>query len=308
MPVDETADNRSNVFYEAINTAAEAVSDTSDTCWTPHLASQCTGNVGNTRTPMGNTGSLLTLCTGQRKRRHCGRPKRFLELIHISSASSPLIGRDNLQRGITAHRSCRLPNVCADVVACGRNTCCCPEQVMASKMAESRECACGMTATAAADVAPLAVAVEVLSGATPSAAETVEIPPASLSDWDRGPFARYSDDDTQTVWRPPTYRIPGPQPKRPFPPRVCEMCRDPHVFLTRNSYNTHLKKVHAGAGAFFSAAQDCLVFRRQRGQDRLRGNLAGRQGFVSWPVPTPVTARPTSPSPELDRLLQEATA
>ena len=27
LPVDETADNRSNVFYEAINAAAEAVSD-----------------------------------------------------------------------------------------------------------------------------------------------------------------------------------------------------------------------------------------------------------------------------------------
>jgi len=31
LPVDETADNRSNVFYEAINAAAEAVSDTPDT-------------------------------------------------------------------------------------------------------------------------------------------------------------------------------------------------------------------------------------------------------------------------------------
>jgi len=190
LPVDETADNRSNVFYEAINAAAEAVSDTSDTFRTRHLASHWTGNVGDyTRTPTGNTGSLPTLCAGRHKRRHCGRPKRFLELIHISSASSPLIGRGNLQRDITAHGTCRLPNVCADVVACGRDTCCCPEQVMASFMAKSRECACGMMATAAADVAPPAVAVDAPSGTTPTAAETVEIPPASLSDWDRGPFA-----------------------------------------------------------------------------------------------------------------------
>jgi len=71
LPVDETATNRSNVFYEAINAAAEAVSDTSDTFRTPHLASRWTGNVGDyTRTPTGNTGSLLTLCAGRRKRRH----------------------------------------------------------------------------------------------------------------------------------------------------------------------------------------------------------------------------------------------
>jgi len=176
-------------------------------------------------------------------------------------------------------------------------------------MAHLRECACGMTATAVAYVALPAVAVEALSGATPTAVETVEIPLALLSNWGQGPFARDSDDGTRTVWHPPTYRRQGPQPKRPFPPWVCEMCRDPHIFLTRNSYNLHLKKVHAGVGAFFSAAQDRMVFRRRaRGQVRLRGNLAGRQGFVPWPVPPSVTARPISPSPELNRLLQEATA
>ena len=87
------------------------------------------------------------------------------------------------------------------------------------------------------------------------------------------------------------------------------MCLDPRIFLTRNSNNSHLKKVHAGVGAFFSAVQDRLVFRRRpKGEVRLQRNLAGRQGFAPWPVPPSVTARPISPSPELDRLLQEATA
>jgi len=116
LPVGETADNRSNVFYDAINAAAEAVSDSPDTFWTPHLASQWTGNAGDyARTP---TGSLLTLCAGRRKRRHCGRPKQFLELFHISNASSPLIGRDNLRRGITSHGTCRLARLQAVAIVC----------------------------------------------------------------------------------------------------------------------------------------------------------------------------------------------
>ena len=90
-PVHGTADNNSNVFYEAINAAADATSDPSDTFWTPHLAGQWTGNEGDyTHTPTGNTGSLLTLCAGRRKRRHCGWPKRFLELFN-NSGSAPLI-------------------------------------------------------------------------------------------------------------------------------------------------------------------------------------------------------------------------
>jgi len=166
-------------------------------------------------------------------------------------------------------------------------------------MAGVEQQACGMTATAVTDVAPLAMAVEAPSSATPMAAETVEIPLASLSDWCRGPFARESDDDTRTVWLPPTHHAQGPLPKHPFPLQVCEMCRDPRVFSTRNSYNTHLKK----------AVQDRLVFRRRpKGEARLRRNVTDRRGFMPWSMSPSVTARPISPSPELDRLLEEATA
>jgi len=104
--VDNTADNHSNVFNKAINTAAEAVSGSPDTCQTPHLANQSTGNAGDySRAPMGNASGLLTLCTGRRKHRYCGRPKRFLERIEISSASSPLIGRRNLPRAFPSYGS-----------------------------------------------------------------------------------------------------------------------------------------------------------------------------------------------------------
>ena len=176
-------------------------------------------------------------------------------------------------------------------------------------MAASSEDARGMTATALVDVAPSAETVEAPSGATSSAAENVEIPSASLYDWCRGPFARFSDDDALPVCLSPPKRMRGAQPVRPFPPMVCEMCLDSRVFVTRNSYNSHLKKKHAGVGAFYSAAQERLVFRRRpRGEARLRRKLAGREGLRSWPVPPSTTARLISLSPELDSFLERVTA
>ena len=219
LPVDETANNHSNVFYKAINAADAAVTDMPDTCWTPHLASLCTGNVGDyTRAPMGNAGGLLTLCTGRRKRRHCGRPKRFLERIEISSASSPLIGRDNLPRGITSHGTYRLANACM-VIAILMPSCSAFSQLVSlCDMSHVNITASGVAPTTSTVVDAPVTVVKAPSGATPRGVGPAEPPPMSLFDWGQGPFARGSDRGASMAWRAPTSARQGPRPQRAFLP------------------------------------------------------------------------------------------
>ena len=70
--VDKTTENQSSVINIAINTAAEAVSGSPDTCQTPERASQSTGSAGNGMcAPTGNAGIPPTLCAGRHKHRHC---------------------------------------------------------------------------------------------------------------------------------------------------------------------------------------------------------------------------------------------
>ena len=56
LPVDETADNRSNVFYEAINAADEVLSDTPDTYQTPEIVIQIAESMDKTRRAYGYYG------------------------------------------------------------------------------------------------------------------------------------------------------------------------------------------------------------------------------------------------------------
>jgi len=143
-------------------------------------------------------------------------------------------------------------------------------------MSQMDELESGVASTSIEGVDAPAVTIEAPSGMTESMVEPAEIPPASLFEWGRGPFARSSDRGIRLVWRAPTYTRPGQQPKRPFPPRVCELCRDPHAHTTRSSYNKHLKKAHGEVGAFYSAELDCLIFRKKaEGQARPQGGQAG---------------------------------
>jgi len=265
--VDKTADNHSNVFNKAINSAAEAVSGSPDTCQTPELLSQSTGNVCDYAcAPTGNASGSLTLCTGQRKRRHCGRPKRFLELIHISSTSSPLIGRSNLVRGYTSHGSCRLASIRAVAIfvpACRL----CLHQVIACIMADVRDIESGVASTSVEDADAPAATIEAPSGVTETMVKPVGIPPALPFDWGRGPFARDGDRGIRVTWRALTSVRQGRKPKRPFPPCTCELCREPRAFITRSAYNTHLKRVHDNV-AFHSAELDRLVFRNRRPKEQ----------------------------------------
>jgi len=71
LPVDETADNRSNVFHKAINAADEAVSDTPDTCQTPEIVSQSVESLDKTHVaPTAHTGQPRLIAVGRPKRTH----------------------------------------------------------------------------------------------------------------------------------------------------------------------------------------------------------------------------------------------
>jgi len=153
------------------------------------------------------------------------------------------------------------------------------------------------------------MAVDATSGATPSVAEPAGIPPVSLFDWGRGPFARGSDAELPMAWRAPTRARQRQSPIRPFPPRVCELCRSSRAFTTRSSYNKHLEKAHAETGAFFSASQDRLVFRdKPKGQARPQGSQAGREGVQPRPVLTTPTVRPMASQSAVATAFQEAAA
>ena len=87
-------------------------------------------------------------------------------------------------------------------------------------MSEMDDIESGVVSTSVEDIDAPAVAVEAPSGATAKVVEPAVIPPASLFNWGRGPFARDSDRGIWLTWRAPTYARQGQKPKRPFAPRA----------------------------------------------------------------------------------------
>jgi len=193
--VDKTADNQSNVIDIAINAAAEAVSGSPDTCQTPEQASQSTGDEGDsTRAPTGNASNPPALCARWPKRRQCGRPKRFLDLIKVS-ASSPLIGHCNLPHGFGSHGICHLVNACVVIAICKTACCTANQQVSACSMSQVADTDSVVAPPIVEGTDAPTVAAEMPSGMAVTTAAPMEIPQASLlhGDWEREPIARGDD-------------------------------------------------------------------------------------------------------------------
>ena len=99
--VDKTADNQSNVINIAINTAAEAMSGSPDTCQTPERASQSTEDMSKTHVvPTGQAGRPQPITAGCPKRSH-NMPQRYVNTISFS-----LIGRPESRLGVVPRTVC----------------------------------------------------------------------------------------------------------------------------------------------------------------------------------------------------------